>query len=200
MLLLAFTAITLNSCSKNSGDTNEPSTSAETVKITDSVKIGNQFWATTNYNGQSGVVFNNATTVNPLWGKLYTIEEAKALKLPKGWRLPTTDDFNTLLGTMGARTKGTDGNYISDATVAGSLMAKSNWLTNFPTNTSGFNAVPAGFFTTERNFVEAAGTSDSFISAVFATSSTTLLQRHPIQALPHFTSINTKEHQEQKQQ
>jgi uncharacterized protein (TIGR02145 family) len=106
------------------------------------VKIGTQTWATVNYNGTGGTNYDDASN-NPTYGKLYTLSEAKAVSLPTGWRLPTKADAETLLLFLGA-TKDNDGYVEGEATVSSKLKSKSDWTLTQGTNTSGFNAYPAG--------------------------------------------------------
>jgi len=94
-------------------------------------------------------------------GKLYTLAEAKALVLPKGWRLPTTDDFNTLMHTLGATATDNNGYYQPSLQTTFSLMSTSKWTLQNGTNTSGFNAYPAGFY---NNGFEGEGMEADFIT------------------------------------
>ncbi|HEY8929091.1 MAG TPA: FISUMP domain-containing protein [Mucilaginibacter sp.] len=97
-----FAIITFVSCSKKS-DT-RPNDNSVTINGTNYsvVAIGGQTWTSVNYNGEGGINYNNGSINNAADGKLYTIAEAQAIKLPKGWRLPTRDDFNKLLVSIGA--------------------------------------------------------------------------------------------------
>jgi len=65
------------------------------------VVIGNQTWTSVNYNGAGGVNYNNQATNNPADGKLYTLAEVNAIPLTGNWRLPTEDDYNNLLSSIG---------------------------------------------------------------------------------------------------
>jgi len=87
---------------------------------------------------------------------LYTVDEAKAITLPNGWRLPTSDDYTKLLTFVGSDPK--------------KLMSKTGWANNIGTNTSGFNAFPSGDYDHDQY-------SDRGTDAVFITSST--LVEHP---------------------
>jgi uncharacterized protein (TIGR02145 family) len=108
------------------------------------VVIGTQTWTSVNYNGPGGINFNNSTANDPVAGKLYTYTEAEAIAVPAGWHLPTRSDFATLLLKMGT----TDGSpiYSLPDTSSIKLMAKTTWLDNIGTNSSGFNAVATGIF------------------------------------------------------
>ena len=135
------------------------------------IKIGNQVWMSENLRtkkSRDGTPLNNPGNVNipdtpdgyTIWGGangpstrywaeygnintyglLYNqfavtgTTDSTAI-CPTGWRVPTSSDFSTLESTLGASTAG--------------IQMKSTTLwtthaTNFGTNTSGFNAVPAG--------------------------------------------------------
>ncbi len=134
----------LTSCSKKD-DENPEETNSVTItgREYSTVTIGNQIWTSVNYNGNGGTNFDNTATNDATYGKLYTWEEAKAVQLPSGWRLPTKADFETLLLHLGG-TK--DGNNVVEGNAAVNLKLKSKtgWLLTQGNNSSGFNAFPAG--------------------------------------------------------
>jgi uncharacterized protein (TIGR02145 family) len=144
LILTLVASATLFSCSKSSNT--KPQTS-NTVSINgttyNTVTIGTQTWTTVNYNGTGGVNYNNGTTNNPTYGKLYTLAEAEAITVPTGWRLPTETDVATLLTYLGATgniNTGIDG----ESTVSIKFKSKSDWTFTQGNNSSGFNAYPAG--------------------------------------------------------
>jgi uncharacterized protein (TIGR02145 family) len=146
--LITFTLLTVAifaSCSK-SNTSIKPQTTTTTAVITDSVSIGSQTWTTVNYNGTGGENYANSSVNDPTYGKLYTLAEAKAIALPNGWRIPTTDDFNKLMVSVGATAQDSYGYYHVTQDEALELMSTTNWTSINGTNTSGFNAYPAGFF------------------------------------------------------
>jgi uncharacterized protein (TIGR02145 family) len=145
--LIFLSAVTIISCSKKT-ETPTKSTINTSVTIKDSVKIGTQIWSAVNYNGDGGVNYSGSTN-DPTYGKLYTIAEATTLTLPKGWRIPTTDDFNKLMATEGATTKDVNGYYVTSIDVAVKLMSKTGWDLTQGSNSSGFNAYPGGYYNEE---------------------------------------------------
>lgn len=157
--LTLIASICLASCSK-SNTSPKPQPTNTVITIKDTVVIGNQTWASVNYNGSGGENYSNGSN-NPLYGKLYTLAEAKAIVLPKGWRLPTTDDFNTLMHTLDATATDANGYYQPSLQTTLSLMSTSKWTLKNGTNTSGFNAYPAGFF---NNQFEGQGMEADFIT------------------------------------
>jgi uncharacterized protein (TIGR02145 family) len=109
------------------------------------VQIGSQSWTSVNYNGPEGL-FNTANTIkNVENGKLYTPLEASQIALPKGWHIPTYDDYLTLLITKGAK-KNSDGSYSTNLAVAQSLMNETGWSEGGGNNYSQFAALPTGFY------------------------------------------------------
>jgi len=109
------------------------------------VQIGSQSWTLTNYNGPGGI-FNTGNIIkNPLDGKLYTPLEASQIALPKGWRIPTYDDYLALLIARGA-TKNDDGSFSANLAVAESLMDNIGWSEGNGNNYSKFKALPTGFY------------------------------------------------------
>jgi uncharacterized protein (TIGR02145 family) len=163
----------LSSCSKKSTPAPQQLSSTVTINGTDykTAVIGNQTWTTVNYNGTGGVNYNNSATNIPANGKLYTLEEAKAIAVPTGWRLPSQDDYNALVATLGA-TKASDENYTVTAATAYKLMATASWTTGGGTNSSAFNALAIGY--NHRTVFDGAGT-----DAVFITTSTLISEPAP---------------------
>jgi len=152
-LLLPFfgIAILLSSCSKG-GDSSQPTesgngnvTTTQTVSIGGTsyptVKIGTQTWTSVNYNGSGGANYTSAN--DPVYGKLYTVAESKAITLPAGWRLPTKADFETLVKNYAYKVD-VDGfyNILPDGTKK--LKSTTGWTIMNGDNTSGFSALAAG--------------------------------------------------------
>ncbi|RVU03093.1 hypothetical protein EOD41_03935 [Mucilaginibacter limnophilus] len=113
------------------------------------ITIGNREWTTENYHGEGGVMVP-VIVVPPeqdtlVYGKLYTEEEAKAITLPAGWRLPNTNDFVQLLRREMSDYK--RGSTIPPE-IAARYMAKHRWqFTTDGNNLTGFKAVAAGRYT-----------------------------------------------------
>lgn len=141
-------AIAVTGCAKKQqAAENDP---PNTVKISGTfyptVSIAGKTWTGRNYNGPAGVNFDTFPndTIN---GKLYTQAEAKAIALPKGWRLPSQADFNVLLQFAMEVGDGQGHYYNNDQSMPQILMSITNWINGSGSNASGFNAYPAGYFT-----------------------------------------------------
>lgn len=112
------------------------------------VKIGEQIWMAENLaDPDSGVWYNNdQATYEPLgYGKLYTWAEAEAIanNVP-GWHLPTKNDFDVLVNTVGGT-----------ATAGTKLKSTSGWNDDGNgTDDFGFNAKPAGLGAVNEYFTE----------------------------------------------
>jgi uncharacterized protein (TIGR02145 family) len=140
------------SCSKKNNDPapvglkNADSTVTISGDVYPVVKIGNQSWTSVNYHGPGGI-FNTGFTSgdNLAHGKLYTADDAMQVVLPSGWRIPTYDDYLTLLIARGA-TQNNDGSYSAGLTVTHSLMTETGWSEGGGNNYSGFSALPTGFY------------------------------------------------------
>jgi len=141
--LSLITIVALSSCSKNNDSSTNPGITIE-GKVYNTVVIGSQTWTSTSYDGPGGTVVPGINEAN--CGKLYTWAEALAVTLPAGWRIPTQDDFNTLLKSQGTVT---GSNYfystvvLDSASAAGHLLSSGGW-TYSGDNKSGFNAEPTG--------------------------------------------------------
>lgn len=149
-LLIGFVlaAMGITSCKKDSNPTNDNTQVLIGDKLYRTVKIGNQLWTTSNYEGEGGVYYteNNAPKIE--YGKFYTLAEAKAITLPQGWRLPAKEDFKTLVVAQGANWEQVEPNYgySEDMDDLKKLLSNTGWPSNLGTNASGFNAQPAGMF------------------------------------------------------
>jgi len=149
--LVVAIAFTFIGCSKSSSSPQPVSVLVEGT-VYPTVVIGSQTWTSLNYNGPGGENYNNSTTNIPLFGKLYTLEEARAIPLPKGWELPTAADYNLLLKNAGGvpQTRDVNGvtvissNYMVGSFSAVELMSTSRWQGTNGNNQLGFNAQPAG--------------------------------------------------------
>jgi uncharacterized protein (TIGR02145 family) len=155
ILLSLLIALTVFSCKKGTNQTPASTTikptngTTGTVNINSStyptVVIGTQTWTSANYNGTGGTNYNDSTTNDPDYGKLYTIAEAKSITLPAGWRLPTVADFGSMISNYDSNVTALNPN---PSTHTSEFMAKGGWLLNTGivqgTNVSGFNAYPAG--------------------------------------------------------
>lgn len=104
------------------------------------VTIGNQVWTAENYAGPGGVS-RNASAKDPIYGKYYSKAELASISLPEGWRVPTAEDYKTLAAYHGISIPSTLGvtNDIKK------LTSTENWKHVNGTNSSGFNAHPAGY-------------------------------------------------------
>ena len=95
---------------------------------------------------ESGVSYGYCSAVDPIFGKLYTWNEAiKAC--PDGWHLPSDADFVALTGTEAGRGEtiyGAAGSLMADAYLLGNKMW-TYWPDVKITNKSKFSALPIGY-------------------------------------------------------
>ncbi|GBU26313.1 hypothetical protein R83H12_03009 [Fibrobacteria bacterium R8-3-H12] len=108
-----------------------------------SVRIGTQVWMKENLNcNVSGSkCYNNNSANCTKYGRLYDWETATKV-CPKGWHLPSYDEWRTLL------------DYLAGDEGAGrKLTATSGWNYSVSgTNTSGFSALPGGYGGSDGSF------------------------------------------------
>ena len=95
-------------------------------------KIGTQTWMAENLNYDAeGVCYNNEPANCQKYGRLYNWNTA--LKVcPKGWHLPSTAEWNTLVDFAGDKIAGKK------------LKARSGWNSNNGSDIYGFSALPGG--------------------------------------------------------
>lgn len=105
------------------------------------VKIEGQLWTSMNYKGPGGMDFFQGDQTGK-YGKHYTEEELRGLKLPSGWTLPALDDYRTLAAHVGIQFNTETNN----SAAIRKLTSKTGWLHIQGTNSTGFNAYPAGYF------------------------------------------------------
>ncbi|MBO0952875.1 FISUMP domain-containing protein [Fibrella forsythiae] len=124
-----------------------PITTGTSVKIGvlyyPTVLIGNQEWLATNYAGPGSLKENS----KPEYGTFLEYADLKNVPLPTGWRIPTRQDYVTLLESQGITVYdwGTDGDDVTSKRLLGQLMATDAWTKKdgYANNLSGFNAIPA---------------------------------------------------------
>jgi len=101
------------------------------------VKIGSQTWMAENlaYKMSEGCwAYENKETFAHIYGRLYTWEAAKKA-CPPGWHLPSNDEWQTLVDYFGG-----------DKKAGTALKSTKGWEDGGNgDNSSGFNALPAGY-------------------------------------------------------
>ncbi len=136
-----------NNNDNGGGGTPETPVEPTTVTIGDKaypiVKIGTQSWTGANYSGAGGDA--SPTAPSTQYGKVYTYAEVSAITPPAGWRLPTKDDYINLLKSQGAEF-GAD-NKTTNVDAIRKVISASGWTGGVQgTNSSNFNAFPAGYY------------------------------------------------------
>jgi uncharacterized protein (TIGR02145 family) len=137
---LCLLSFTIFSCGKK--ETAQPSsTGTVTIEGTtySTINIGNQVWTTSNFTGNQPQGIFETTADLTSTGHYYN---STNVTLPQGWRVPTRQDFNNLIANFNHQTSGQDKTMnLNDAL---GLFSTSGWINVEGTNTSGFNAYPAG--------------------------------------------------------
>ncbi|MDP9078953.1 MAG: hypothetical protein M3O71_16115 [Bacteroidota bacterium] len=142
----------ISACKKNADNKNSVNVTISGT-VYPIVTIGKQQWTTVNYYGPGG---KDLTLPHPNdnYKKYYTLDDVENLALPRGWRIPTKDDFNKLLSNY-SQQQDSLGNFVGDVNVAVKLMSTSGWYLPYDsstqgTNESGFNGYPAGYYVDPR--------------------------------------------------
>jgi len=146
--VLLLSIVTLTSCDDESTDSPVQHVTIE-GKQYPFVKIGNQLWTASNYEGPGGVSYD-ALNTRPEYGKYYLKTELDAIVLPAGWRIPTLEDYTHLAQSYGIPVP----SKLSDGEAIKALISTANWNNAKGTNTSGFNAYPANYIFNDSNPVE----------------------------------------------
>ncbi len=114
------------------------------------VEIGSQTWMAENlkYNIDNSVVYENISSNEPVYGRLYTYEQAKQA-CPDGWHLPSDDEWQALEKLLGLPDEEKELEFGRGANVGGKLKERGTALWQSPndgaTNTTRFSALPGGF-------------------------------------------------------
>ena len=99
------------------------------------VKIGEQWWMAENMNFETNksYCYNDTLSYCKKYGRAYS-RDAALVVCPAGWHLPTSEEFDTLISTVGGSSRG---GYI--------LKSHSGWYRNSNgIDSVGFSALPAG--------------------------------------------------------
>jgi uncharacterized protein (TIGR02145 family) len=145
---LLLSIIALTSCDTNLEDSPLTRVTIE-GKQYPFVKIGDQLWTSSNYEGPGGVSYD-ALNTRPEYGKYYLKTELDAIVVPAGWRIPTLEDYSQLAQSYGIPVP----SKLSDGEAIKALISTVNWNNAKGTNTSGFNAYPANYIFQDSNPTE----------------------------------------------
>ena len=125
-----------NSSSVTSFMAIDPATSLTGLAPGESATIGGRQWKTMNLNNPaSGVSYKKAAVTDPLFGRLYTWEEASSA-CPSGWHLPSAEEWDAL---------GQDASPLMAPAKFQDLDMWEPALGQNITNSTGFNALPVGY-------------------------------------------------------
>ena len=100
------------------------------------VVIGSQTWMAQNlnYEAENSYCYDDDDSYCAMYGRLYTWSAASAA-CPSGWHLPSKDEWETLIATVGGET-----------IAATTLKSTSGWENEgIGSNESGFSCLPAGY-------------------------------------------------------
>ena len=100
------------------------------------------------WNG-SGIAYNEAEAMSPIFGRFYTWTEANTA-CPAGWHLPSSAEFKALAEAGGGTEDKAAGSMMVDASFNGNKMWEF-WPDVRITNTSRFSAIPAGYAVIENS-------------------------------------------------
>ncbi|MGB4773924.1 MAG: FISUMP domain-containing protein [Daejeonella sp.] len=147
VFLILFVCLIISACKKDK-PSGSIANSKESVMINGIsypvITIGNQKWTTKNYNGAGGI--DDQAVNNPNYGKIYTQSEAiiASQSLTDGWRLPTVQDYKTLLLHEGGSEIQSPFFALIGGESARKFRSTTGWVNVQGTNLNGFNAYPIG--------------------------------------------------------
>ncbi|PKP33301.1 MAG: hypothetical protein CVT99_02290 [Bacteroidetes bacterium HGW-Bacteroidetes-16] len=148
--MLIVTALTFQSCKKDPNSPNVTFTDSRDGQTYNTVVIGDQTWMAENLNfdlpGQS-YTYDDTSATSDIYGRLYD-HSAAVYACPSGWHLPSDDEWKTLEMALGMSQSDADRIAYRGTDEGGKMkeMGTSTWAApnTGATNSSGFNALPAG--------------------------------------------------------
>ena len=156
-----FIPLIFTACNSASNNKNAQAPSIEFGKFIDSrdqntyktVKINEQTWFAENLNiaSDSSWFYNNDSIKHGIYKRFYTFDQATKA-CPKGWHIPNESEWLTLMTALGG-----------ENSAGGKLKSENNWAKPNvgATNSSGFSALPAGYYDIKMDafFLESMNTS-----------------------------------------
>ncbi len=146
IIIMVSTVVLFSSCKKDDDPVKKIETFTDTRdgNIYEIVTIGNQVWMAENfaYKPTNGYwAYDNNDNNVATYGYLYTLETAISI-CPEGWHTPSLDEWNQLFDFLG----GTElaGNKMKEA--GGAHWNSDDYGNRDITNSSGFTALPGGYF------------------------------------------------------
>ena len=110
--------------------------------------IGEQTWTLNNLSaGDAGIPFRNAPAMSDVFGNFYNQQESTeaCALLGEGWRLPSDEDWDTLVNNVSGNGGTVAAAMMADATFNGYTMWEYWPAVGEITNSSRFSAIPAGY-------------------------------------------------------
>lgn len=146
IVVITFTMVFFSSCEKDEDPVQEMETFTDSRdgKVYSIVSIGNQTWMAENfaYKPTDGFwMYNNDENNVSTYGYLYTLETAKSI-CPDGWHFPSLAEWNELIDYLGGTEEA--GNKMKEA--GGAHWNSEDFGNKDITNSSGFTALPGGYF------------------------------------------------------
>jgi uncharacterized protein (TIGR02145 family) len=89
--------------------------------------------------------FENPANTEIMYGRLYNWKQAQEV-CPEGWQLPTDADWKSLERIFGMTLNDLEKKYHRGKAIGTALKSVKYWIRGSSTNSSGFNALPAGYY------------------------------------------------------
>ncbi len=145
ILFTLFIISSLGSYAQTAGTFTDPRDGQvyKTITIEDPLKASSVTWMAQNlnYKVDNSYAYNNDETYRKGLGLLY-LRSAAFQACPKGWHIPTNDEWKQLIAAFG-----------NEFSAAKAMRSKSGWgYIDNDANSSGFNGLPGGCITEEHKF------------------------------------------------
>jgi len=114
-------------------------------QVYNTIQIGNLIWMSENLRYNLPGSFENPANTEIKYGRLYNWKQAQEV-CPEGWQLPTDADWKSLERIFGMALNDLEKKYHRGKAIGTALKSAKYWIRGSGTNSSGFNALPAGYY------------------------------------------------------
>jgi uncharacterized protein (TIGR02145 family) len=114
-------------------------------QVYNTIQIGNLIWMSENLRYNLPGSFENPANTEIKYGRLYNWKQAQEV-CPEGWQLPTDADWKSLERIFGMALNDLEKKYHRGKAIGTALKSVKYWIRGSGTNSSGFNALPAGYY------------------------------------------------------
>jgi uncharacterized protein (TIGR02145 family) len=114
-------------------------------QVYSTILIGNLVWMSENLRYNLPGSLENPAFKDKKYGRFYNWKQAQEV-CPEGWQLPSDADWKSLERIQGMALNELNKKYHRGKSIGTSLKSEKDWIRGSGNNSSGFNALPAGYY------------------------------------------------------